>query len=359
LRVFTVNSQAGSRLQYRAAAFSLSGNRTLIVAVPLSDVDQTLQRLTIVELSVGSGVVLALAAIGWLVVGLGLRPLERMRIVASDIARGDLSQRVKPANQRTEVGRLGDSLNEMLGQIEIAFDQRTRSEDRLRRFLADASHELRTPLASIRGYAELFRMGAADDPEALSRAMARIESEAARMGTLVEELLLLANLDEVPEPTRKQIDLALLVEQAAEDTRAIAPERPVSVHGLDTLLIAASADQLRQVLANLTRNALMHTPAESAIELSTYRRGDEAVVEVRDHGPGLPDGSGELVFDRFWRAEPGHSRSSGGVGLGLAIVSAIVRAHHGRVDATNAPDGGAVFRVILPVAYAPTTANAG
>ena len=195
----TVNSRAGSVLQYRVLKKgSDTGHGVLIIAVPLSDLAQTLTRLRNVELIVIGAVTLALALLAWLVIRLGLRPLDRIGATAGAIAAGDLSRRVSPAGQRTEVGRLGLALNAMLGQIEGAFAERQASEERLRRFLSDASHELRTPLTSIRGYAELFRMGAASSPHDLAKAMARIEEEAARMGVLVEDLLALARLDEMP-----------------------------------------------------------------------------------------------------------------------------------------------------------------
>jgi two-component system OmpR family sensor kinase len=352
IRLFTVNSKSGSGLRYRAAAFSMPGGRVLVIAVPLREVDQTLARLILVEALVGGGVILGLVALGWVVIRLGLRPLERMGRVASEIAHGDLTRRVTPDNQRTEVGRLGSSLNEMLAQIEQAFAERGESEDRLRRFLSDASHELRTPLASIRGYAELFRLGAATEPEELELAMARIESEATRMGVLVENLLLLARLDELPEMRLAPVDLPELAEQAAQDTRTVAPQREVRLTADGDVRVLADPEQLRQVLANLTRNAVIHTPAETAIEINVRREGDRAVLEVRDHGPGLPADATDRVFDRFWRTEGGRSRGPGGSGLGLAIVKAIVQAHHGEVHAGNAPDGGAVFTVTLLVIQA-------
>jgi two-component system OmpR family sensor kinase len=349
---FTVGSKSDTGLRYRAAAFSVSGGRILVIAVPLREVDQTLQRLILVEALVGAGVILGLIALGWVVIRFGLKPLERMGRVASAIAHGDLTRRVSPDNQRTEVGRLGASLNEMLVQIEQAFEDRGESEDRLRRFLSDASHELRTPLASIRGYAELFRLGAANEPEELERAMARIEAEATRMGVLVENLLLLARLDELPEMRLVPVDLCELAEHAAQDTRAVAPRREVRLTANGVVPVLGDAEQLRQVLANLTRNAVIHTPGETAIEINVRREGDRAVLEVRDHGPGLPADAGDRVFDRFWRTEGGRSRGRGGSGLGLAIVKAIAQAHHGDVRASNAPDGGAVFRVTLPIMQA-------
>jgi two-component system OmpR family sensor kinase len=236
----------------------------------------------------------------------------------------------------------------MLVQIEQAFADRGESEERLRRFLADASHELRTPLASIRGYAEVFRLGAATEPGDLERAMARMEAEAMRMGVLVENLLLLARLDELPETRLVPVDLRELAEHVAQDTRAVAPQREVRLRANGAVTVLADPEQMRQVLANLTRNAVMHTPPQAAIEISVRREGDRAVLEVRDHGAGLPPEAGDRVFDRFWRADGGRSRGRGGSGLGLAIVKAIVQAHHGEVHAANAQDGGAVFRVTLP-----------
>ncbi len=347
-RVFTVGSQAGSSLRYRAAAFVLKDGRTLVIAVPLHDADETLQRLIEVEALVGIAVLLGLVALGWIVTGLGLRPLARIGRVASEIAHGDLGKRVTPADDRTEVGRLGASLNEMLAQIEQAFADRSRSEWRLRQFLADASHELRTPLAAIRAYAELYRLGAAAEPADIDHAMGRIEAEATRMGGLVEGLLLLARLEELPEGPLLEVDLTELAEEAAEDTRAAAPDRTVVVHSERRVKVQGHPEQLRQVLANLTRNAVVHTPSATPIEITVTSADSQAVIEVRDHGPGLPPDAGDRLFERFWRPEAGRSRGPGGAGLGLAIVKAIVEAHGGQIHARNA-DGGAVFRVTLPM----------
>jgi two-component system OmpR family sensor kinase len=180
--------------------------------------------------------------------------------------------------------------------------------------------------------------------------MARIEAEAERMGVLVENLLLLARLDEMPEPRLAPTDLRELAEHAVQDTRAIAPERELRLAANGAVMVMADPEQLRQVLANLTRNAVIHTPATVAIDIAVRREGELAVLEVRDHGPGLPADAGDRVFERFWRTEGGRSRGRGGSGLGLAIVKAIVQAHHGEVHAANASDGGAVFRVTLPIA---------
>jgi two-component system, OmpR family, sensor kinase len=348
LRLLTVNSVAGSGLQYRVLAkVSDTGSGMLIIAIPLNDVGQTLARLRNVELIVIAAVLLALAALAWLLIRIGLRPLDRMGATAGAIAAGDLSRRVSPANARTEVGRLGLALNAMLGQIEQAFGERQASEDRLRRFLSDASHELRTPLTSIRGYAELFRMGATAGGEDSAKAMARIEEEATRMGILVEDLLALARLDEMPRSRREPVDLEPLLADAAADARAAARDREVTVTLGGEHIVSGDPSQLRQVLANLMRNALTHTPAGSPIELSATGQNGRVTIEVRDHGPGLPAGSQDNVFERFWRSEGGRERGKAGAGLGLAIVAAIVEAHDGTVSAHNAPGGGAVFTIVL------------
>ncbi|MFL5912575.1 MAG: sensor histidine kinase [Gaiellaceae bacterium] len=348
----TVGSSGSSGTRYRALA-EPTGDQpgATIVAVPLRDVDQTLHRLLRVEALVIAGVLAILAAVVWWLVRLGLRPLDRMGETAGAIAAGDLSRRVTPATPRTEVGRLGLALNSLLAQIEKAFAERQASESRLRRFLADASHELRTPLTSIRGYAEVFRTGAARSPGEKEKAMSRIEDEAKRMGAMVEDLLTLARLDQLPEVARNPVDLARLAEDAAGDARAAAPERTISVVAPDgEAVVLGDASNLRQVLGNLTRNALVHTPAGTPVELTVARDGDHAAVTVRDHGPGLPAGDADALFERFWRSDPGRGRGPAGAGLGLSIVAAIVHAHGGSVHAENAPGDGASFSVRLAAA---------
>jgi two-component system OmpR family sensor kinase len=348
-RPVTVAGRGGDDTRYRvlATAAPFAGGLT-VVAVPLREVDQTLHRLLLVESLVIAGVLLVLGTGAWAIVRIGLRPLDRMGHTADAIAGGDLSQRVSPADRRSEVGRLGMALNAMLERLEQAFSARTESENRLRRFIADASHELRTPLASIRGYAELFRMGAAREPAEVARAMRRIEDEAARMGVLVEDLLTLARLDQVADAPHAPVDLRTLARDAVDDARATAPDREIVLAADGPALVSGDAHQLRQVLANLVRNALVHTPAGTPIEVSAGGADDEVRVEVRDHGPGLPTDDPAAVFERFWRAEGGRERGKGGAGLGLAIVAGIVQAHGGRVDAFNAPGGGAAFVVCLP-----------
>jgi two-component system, OmpR family, sensor kinase len=354
----TVAGQNGAGTRYRALAQRDPQDGTITVAaIPLRATDDTLERLLIVEALVIGGVLVLLGIVSWIVVRVGLLPLDRMGHTAGAIAAGDLSHRVEDTDPRSEVGRLGIALNAMLDRLEQAFGEREASEDRLRRFIADASHELRTPLASIRGYAELFRMGAAREPADVEKAMRRIEDEAARMGVLVEDLLMLARLDEVADAPYAEVDLPAVVRDAVDDGRATAPNRRITTRVDDAARAVGDGDQLRQVLGNLLRNAFVHTPDGTPIEVTLDRDGGEVRLEVRDHGPGLPTGDHEALFERFWRSEGGRERGKGGAGLGLAIVAAIVDAHGGRVRASNAPGGGASFVVTLPaVSQPPPTA---
>jgi two-component system OmpR family sensor kinase len=350
-KIFTVNGQKGAGTRYRVLAVHDPRDSTInIAAIPLRATDENLKRLLIVLALVIAAVLALLGVVSWFVVRVGLLPLDRMGHTAGAIAGGDLSHRVESTDPRTEVGRLGIALNAMLDRLERAFGEKEASEDRLRRFLADASHELRTPLASIRGYAELFRMGAAREPAEVEKAMRRIEDEAARMGLLVEDLLTLARLDEVAAAPHVRVDLGAIVRDAVDDGRATAPDRDIDARVDAPAAVLGDADQLRQVLGNLLRNALVHTPAGTPIEVSVGRENGDVRLEVRDHGPGLPSGDPAALFERFWRSEGGRERGKGGAGLGLAIVAAIVDAHGGRVEAANAADGGARFVVWLPTA---------
>jgi two-component system OmpR family sensor kinase len=348
-KLVTVPGTMGSP-RYRVQVTTDPYGGATLVAVPMRDVDQTLHRLLLVEGLVIAGVLLLIGVLAAVVVRIGLLPLDRMGHTAGRIAGGDLSHRVRETDPRTEVGRLGSALNAMLDRLEKAFAERRESEERLRQFIADASHELRTPLASIRGYAELFRIGAARETTDTEKAMRRIEDESQRMGVLVEDLLTLARLDEVREAERTEVDLTALSRDAVDDARVTAPEREVALHANGPVCVMGERDQLRQVLGNLVRNALVHTPPGTPIEVSVDSAGGEARLEVRDHGTGLPTDDPDALFERFWRAEGGRERGKGGAGLGLAIVSGIVEAHGGRVSASNVEDGGASFVVRLPVA---------
>ncbi len=329
----------------------------LIVAIPLSDVDHTLHHLLFVEVVVAVGVLLVLAVSAWWVVKLGLRPLEHMQQTAGAIAAGDLSKRIDVVDEHTEVGRLGIALNEMMQQIESAFAARAASEGRLRRFVGDASHELRTPLTSIRGYAELFRRGAADRPEDLAKAMRRIEEEADRMGSLVDDMLLLARLDQGRPLEHQPVDLTRITRDAVDDARAVAPTRPIDFSANGAIFVPGDEARLRQVLGNLLQNANRHTPPATPVRVRVVDGEAEAVIEVADDGPGIPTDDANRVFERFWRSDPSRARASGGAGLGLSIVAAIAAAHGGRTEVQSEPGRGSVFRVHLPHVTPTTTAT--
>jgi len=320
----------------------------LIVAEPLADVESTLAGLLRVEAVISSLVLLAVMLVALWIVRVGLRPLDRMRQVATEIAAGDLGRRVSPAVAHTEIGRLGLALNDMLSRIEHGFAEQKRTEDRLRRFVADASHELRTPLTSVRGYAELLRRRRSIPVAETELAQRRIEEEAIRMSGLVDDMLLLARLDQGRPLDRESVDLARIARDAVADARVVAPNRPITLTAPDELPVPGDEMRLRQVFANLVMNAVVHTPATSPIEVSLGREDAWARLTVSDHGPGLSEPERARVFEPFFRADPGRSRDRGGSGLGLSIVAAVVGAHSGRVEAVETPGGGATFRVALP-----------
>jgi two-component system OmpR family sensor kinase len=339
---------------YRVLEASLNNGNVLAEAIPLAGTDAALHHLLALELLVSGAVLIALALAAWLIIRISLRPLQKMADTAGEIAAGDLSQRVEETDNRTEVGRLGRALNVMLGRIEIAFREREASEARLRRFVADASHELRTPLTSIRGYAELFQHGLADRPADLDTAMRRIDSESTRMAGLVDDLLLLARLDQGRPLEREPVDLTTLVADAAQDARAVDPSRTVTCEAPPECVIIGDEGRLRQLLGNLVSNALAYTPAGSPLEVIAmleHLHGptrSRAKVLVVDHGDGITPEAAPHVFERFWRSDPARVRAHGGAGLGLSIVAAIADAHGGHVALEDTPGGGATFVVELP-----------
>jgi two-component system OmpR family sensor kinase len=320
------------------------------VGVPLDDVDSTLQQLLLLELGIAGGVTLVVVLATAVLVRRGLLPLERIGSTARSIVLSDLSQRVTPATERTEVGRLGLALNTMLGQLEEAFAEREANELRLRHFVSDASHELRTPLTSMRGYAELLRRTPDMSPDDMTMAMRRIDEETQRMGILVDDLLLLARLDQGRPLESRPVDLEALVVDACADARAADGDRAISSRVSAPLVVAGDQLRLRQVLSNLLRNALVHTPAGTPVEVVLRRDGRLAVLEVADHGPGIPPAQTGRIFERFYRADPGRSGDQGGSGLGLSIAAAVVQAHGGRIGVERTPGGGATFRIQLPLA---------
>ncbi len=368
---------------------------TMIIGTDVSSVYGTIRQLAGMDLIVSIVIVLVLLMVAIAVVRANLRPLVDIEETAEEIADGHLNRRVPERDPRTEIGRLGRSLNVMLSQIETAFHAREeseaaahQSEERMRRFIADASHELRTPLTAIRGFAEYYRQrgglvtywdtkasasASADEagghalataggltPDDLDRIMQRVEKEAARMGLLVEDLLLLARLDQQRPLARQPIDLLSLAGDAVHDARLLAPARTIdlSVQPGAAFLVIGDEARLRQVIGNLMSNALTHTPDGSPIEVSIGsgkldpRVPDSppaVTLDVTDHGPGMTPEQAHRVFERFYRADQARTRTTGGSGLGLAIVSALVTAHGGVASVRTAPDQGSTFRIALPL----------
>ncbi len=352
--LFTVPSRSGES-RFRALAARFDGGKTAVVALDLRDVDSTTRRLTRIELVVGLLVLAVLAVLGYLVVRSSLRPLVEVETTAEAIAAGDLTRRVPESDPRTEVGRLSRAFNAMLGQIERAFHEREaseqearQSEDRMRRFVADASHELRTPLTSIRGFAELHRQGALPSPADIDRAMRRVEDEAARMGLLVEDLLLLARLDQQRPLERQPVDLLELASAAVHAASPAGDVQLVAASPEVAPVVTGDAQRLRQVLGNLVTNALVHGAPPVVVRIGTAY--GQAVVEVIDAGPGIAQADRARAFERFFRADASRTRASGGTGLGLSIVASIVRAHAGTVELDETPGGGTTVRVRLPLA---------
>lgn len=378
---FTVETSAGT---YRVVVtYSEDTGAYGVGAADYDRVEQTTVQVLGVGLGVSALVLIALAFTGAYVVKIGLRPLTRMEKVAATIAADDpppgtaadslVAGRVPDTDPHTEAGRLGSALNTMLERIQAALTARAASEQKLRQFLADASHELRTPLTSIRGFAELYRRtGATGGPE-VSEMMSRIEQEAARMGLLVEDLLLLGALDEERPLRAQQVDLLAVAADTIRDAHVRNPTRFVALTSFEPVTVVGDDHRLRQVATNLVSNAVRHTPdfakvevrvAEetlaapaqppvAAVGVSLPAGTRVAVLEVADSGPGVPPEHAERIFERLYRADTGRARSQGGSGLGLSIVAAIVAAHGGRVELFSAPAKGATFRVLLPLRDAP------
>jgi len=342
MRFFTVSALSGGGSWRVLASVNPHSSDTLILATPLTGVTGTLHRLLRIELFVTLAVLAGIVALGLWIVRLGLRPLAAIARTADLISGGDLSHRVERAESRTEVGKLGLALNTMLDRIEV-------SDSRLRRFVADASHELRTPLAAVRAYAELFSRGADRRPDDLARSMNGISRESERMSALVDDLLLLARLDEGVPLERERVALAVVATEAVETARTVDPSRRIALDA-EPLVVLGDRARLRQVLDNLLGNVRSHTPPGTAASVRLSRSNGSAVIEVLDEGPGMAPGDVERVFERFYRADSHRSRASGGAGLGLSIVAAIAEAHHGSVAASVAPGHGASFRISLPLA---------
>jgi two-component system OmpR family sensor kinase len=351
----TVGSINHSDVQWRAMTVRGIRGELTTVAIDLSDVASTVRALLWSQVGIGVAVLLVLGIAGYAVVHRSLRPLAEVEETAAAIAAGELDRRVPQRDPRTEVGRLSLALNGMLAQIqravassELSADQARTSEDRMRRFITDASHELRTPLTTIRGFAELYRQGAATDIEML---MNRIESESRRMGLLVEDLLLLARLDQQRPLEQRRVDLLMLASDAVHDARSTAPKRDITLEVLDgpgTPEVLGDEARLRQVLGNLVSNALQHTPESAGIAVRVGTADSDAVLEVCDEGPGMSHDDAQRVFERFYRTDSSRARTSGGTGLGLSIVDSLVYAHGGTVSVITAPGRGCTFKVSMP-----------
>jgi two-component system OmpR family sensor kinase len=363
----TVGSVDNSGVQWRAVSVRGPHGRLVTVAYDLSDVQETVRSLVWLQLGIGAAVLVVLGLAEFWSVHRSLRPLMEVEQTAAAIAAGQLARRVPERDPRTEVGRLSSALNGMLAQIQRALassessaEKARNSEERMRRFITDASHELRTPLTTIRGFAELYRQGAARDMEMV---MSRVESESRRMGLLVDDLLLLARLDAQRPIEQNRVDLLALASDAVHDAQAIAPKRNITMEVFDgpgTPEVLGDEPRLRQVLGNLVTNALQHTPESADITVRVGTEGDDAIVEVVDEGPGMSQEDALRIFERFYRTDSSRARISGGTGLGLSIVDSLVLAHDGTVTVTTAPGQGCRFYVSLPrIADVPARIGSG
>jgi two-component system OmpR family sensor kinase len=348
---------ASGGFDYLVTSLASKGGAVLLVAYPLDQVAATLGRLATIEVLVTIAVIAFVAIASTRLVALALRPLGGIEDTASRIAAGDLGQRIAPIDARTEVGRLGIALNTMLGRIEAALTAREASEQRLRRLVTDASHELRTPLTSLRGYAELFRRGAGERPADLAKAMRGIELESERMALLVDELLLLARLDEGQPLAATDEDLVPVVRAAVDAARAVEPDRPLEVRVPTEAIVRADGARMRQVVDNLLANVRVHTPQGTPASVTVRKDADRVILEVADVGPGMSETASARAFERFFRADPSRSRDSGGSGLGLAIVAAIARAYGGVVAIDSVAGQGTTVSIDWPAAGPPDAAR--
>lgn len=344
---------AGESDAYRIISRVIVNNEgTAIVAISLSDMHATLINLDVFLILLGLLVLFLLALFARKAVSIGLRPLDDVEKTAAAIASGDYSARLANEDSATEVGRLNGALNAMLERIELSFKARKESEDRLRRFAADASHELRTPLTAIRGFAELHRQGAISGEEATTTLLRRIEKESVRMSTLVDDLLLLARLDQQRPLAYEPVDIGSLLEEAVEAARVSSAEHPIDLlMPDDDIFVHGDVGRLHQAVSNLLVNARMHTPSGTPIHVRVDLEKSEVIISVADEGPGLTPEQSERIFERFYRADPSRQRGTireEGSGLGLSIVDAVVTAHGGSVSVESTPNVGATFTIRLP-----------
>ena len=355
---FTAAAAGAPGHSWRVLVQPLSGGRHAVIAFSLDNLNSTVTRLEIADALAGAVAIAVLAGVGLPLVRASLAPLSRIEATAAAIAGGDLSRRIDHPSRRTEVGRLADALDIMLGRIEAAYDARAqgetqalRSEDRMRRFVADASHELRTPLTSVRGLAEFgLQQGRAASPDELLRLMTLIQNEAGRMSRLVEDLLVLARFDAGRPLDRRHVDLASIAAQAVQAARIVSPGRPVTLRAGDPVIVDADEERLRQVIDNLIGNAIQHTPPPSPVTVSVTGATGIGEITVADNGPGMTADQAARVFERFYRTDSARGRARGGTGLGLSIAAALVAAHDGDIAVDTRPGQGAAFHVRLPLA---------
>lgn len=347
---FTIEAESNGSSTRAIARALPTGLGSVIVSVSLSSVDKTLHELSFFFLLISLLVLLLVGLVARTIIGLSLKPLRQVEITAAAIAAGDLSARLAVREPNTEVGKLTKSLNTMLNRIEESFAIRMESEKTLRRFVADASHELRTPLTAIRGFAELYRQGAVTGEEKTKELLGRIENESTRMGSLVEDLLLLARMGESQPLALLPVDLSHVVKESIASARAAGPVHPIASDVPDDLYILGDEKRVHQAIANLLANARTHTPSGTAITVSVDSTIDEITVSVKDAGPGLSQEDQERIFERFFRIDPSRARHSGeGSGLGLSIVDAIMKAHGGEVTVNSELGKGANFTLHFPI----------
>ncbi len=349
-KAFTVHTE-NPRTSTRAVAYVLPSNLgSVVIAVSLTSVERTLQELSFLFLLISLAVLLLIGLISRWLITLSLKPLLEVEVIAAAIAGGDLSARLPEIHPATEIGRLTKSLNTMLGRIEESFQQKNESESKLRRFVADASHELRTPLTAIRGFAELHRQGAVTGEEKTKELVGRIEKESIRMGSLVEDLLLLARMDEARPHTLEPVDLTHLIEESVASALAAGPDHPIEVDVPADLYVLGDTKRIHQALGNLLANARTHTPSGTLIKVSAATNEIETTIAVKDSGPGLSESDQIRIFERFFRVDPSRARHAGeGSGLGLSIVDAVMKAHSGTVSVDSEIGKGSTFTLHFPI----------
>jgi len=349
-KAFTVHTE-NPRTSTRAVAYVLPSNLgSVVIAVSLTSVEKTLQELSFLFLLISLAVLLLIGLISRWLITLSLKPLLEVEVIAAAIAGGDLSARLPEIHPATEIGRLTKSLNTMLGRIEESFQQKNESESKLRRFVADASHELRTPLTAIRGFAELHRQGAVTGEEKTKELVGRIEKESIRMGSLVEDLLLLARMDEARPHTLEPVDLTHLIEESVASALAAGPDHPIEVDVPADLYVLGDTKRIHQALGNLLANARTHTPSGTLIKVSAATNEIETTIAVKDSGPGLSESDQIRIFERFFRVDPSRARHAGeGSGLGLSIVDAVMKAHSATVSVDSEIGKGSTFTLHFPI----------